>query len=251
VPRSCEQALPGVREHALWGTDQIGTTSLLGGQGNENSSRVGEGDVRGDSGPAAEWRALQAKEAEQAEDAAKEALDAGALAEFFGGPGGRQTGAILLSLRIPGDDGHRPERRVDPGNEASAPVASVEPNDARAQPIEAHGPREQRLGKGGVVAVGGGKEEEQGQARPTAQQSVDAIATQQGTSMVMRGMADGGIGIVAAPSEDRGAIDDQVAPADDAQVCRQPNAHDQQQLARRGARLRPRRHCWDALGTCG
>jgi len=53
---------------------------------------------------------------------------------------------------------------VDPGNEAQAPIACIKANDARAQPVEAHGPGEQELGEGRIVAVGGCEEEEQGHA---------------------------------------------------------------------------------------
>ena len=40
------------------------------------------------------------------EDTAKEAFDGGALAQFFGCPGGRQAGAVLLSFGVPGDNRH-------------------------------------------------------------------------------------------------------------------------------------------------
>jgi len=58
------------------------------------------------------------KGAEERKDAAKEALNAGAFAQFVGGPGRRETRSILLPLGVPGDDGDRAERGVDPRDEA-------------------------------------------------------------------------------------------------------------------------------------
>jgi hypothetical protein len=136
-------------------------------------------------------------------------------------------------------------------NQVQSPVARIQADDARAHSIEPDRPGEQGLGEGRVVAVGWRQEEEEGQARAAAQQRVDPIAQQQGMSVMMWGMADGGIGVVAAPGEDRGALDDEVAPANEAQVLGEPDAHDQQHLIGRSARLRPPRHCWEALGTYG
>jgi hypothetical protein len=59
------------------------------------------------------------------EDAAKEALDGTALAEFFFGPGWWQAGAVLVAFGIPGDDRDSVEARMDPSNEAQAPIGVV------------------------------------------------------------------------------------------------------------------------------
>ena len=48
-------------------------------------------------------------------DAAKVAFDSATLAQFLFGPGWRQAGAVLLTFRIPGDDGDRMDSRMDPG----------------------------------------------------------------------------------------------------------------------------------------
>jgi hypothetical protein len=99
---SVEHAFPGVSEHALRGTDELGATCLLGGQADDDRGGVGERDARADSRPAGHWWALQAEAAEQAEDAAEEALNAGTFAQFVGGPGGRQTGPVLLAFGFQG-----------------------------------------------------------------------------------------------------------------------------------------------------
>jgi len=79
------------------------------------------------------------------------------------------------------------------------------------QVIEGDGCGEQGLGKEGIVAVGGGNAEEEGQARAAAEQGVDTVAAQEGGGMMGGGVAVLGVGIGAAPGLDRGAVDDQVA----------------------------------------
>src|SRR5258708_36081710 len=103
---SFEQAFPGMREHALRGTDELGATCLLGGQADDYRGGGGERDARADSRPAGHWWALQAEAAEQAEDAAEEALNAGTFGQFICGPGVRHTGPGLLAVWGPGDDRH-------------------------------------------------------------------------------------------------------------------------------------------------
>ncbi|HEV2456822.1 MAG TPA: hypothetical protein VGS80_00535 [Ktedonobacterales bacterium] len=53
--------------------------------------------------------------------------------------------------------------------------------------------------------------------------------------MVMRGMAHRRIGVGATPGQDRGAIDDEVAPADKALLACAAHRRDQEALARRRA----------------
>lgn len=115
---------------------------------------------------------------------------------------------------------------MDPGDEPQSPIARIQSNDAWAQPIEAHGPGEQGLGEGGIMAVGGGEEEEQGQARAAAEQGVDAIPSQEGAGMMVRRMPERGIRVAAPPSQNRGAIDDQVAPADEVPMQRHSDEDD-------------------------
>jgi hypothetical protein len=153
-------------QHALPGTDELGATCLLGGQADDDRGGVGERDARADSRPAGHWWALQAEAAEQAEDAAEEALNAGTFAEFRGGLGGWQTGAVLLAFGVPGDDGDRAQYGVDPVNQVQSPVARIQADDARAHSIEPDRPGEQGLGEGGVVAVGWRQEEEEGKPEP-------------------------------------------------------------------------------------
>ena len=92
------------------------------------------------------------------EDAAKEAFDGTALAEFFFGPGGWQARAVLLPLGIPGNDGDRVQGDVNPGDESQAPIGGVQADDTRADGVEAHGPFEQRACEGGIMDIGGRKQ---------------------------------------------------------------------------------------------
>lgn len=187
-------------EHAVGRANQVRTPGLLGSESDDDRGRIGERHAADHGRPSCQWRTLQAKETEQAEDAAKEALDGGAFPQLLDGPSGWQTGPVLRSLGIPGDNGYRSERRMDPGDQAETPIAGIQPNDAGAQPIEAHGSGEQGLGKGSVMTVGGGEEEEQRQAGAAAEQCVDAIAQQQGTRVVVRSMTKRRIGVGAPPS---------------------------------------------------
>jgi len=98
-------------ENALGGADEIGPPSMLSSQSNGNGSRVGQGDASSNGRPAGEQRTL---EVEEEKDATKEAFNRDALAQFLFGPGGRQAGAILLSLGIPGNDGDRTQDAVNP-----------------------------------------------------------------------------------------------------------------------------------------
>jgi hypothetical protein len=87
------------------------------------------------------------------------------------------------------------------------------------------------------MAVGGGEEEEQRQARAAAEQGVDAIAPQQGTGVVVRRMAHRRIGVTAPPRQDRSTIDDEVAPADEAQMPCELHGDHQQHFAGRRTHL--------------
>ena len=51
------------------------------------------------------------------DDTTKEAFNGTAFAQFFFGPGWRQTRAVLLALWVPGDDGDRSQRGVNPMDE--------------------------------------------------------------------------------------------------------------------------------------
>ena len=55
--------------------------------------------------------------------------------------------------------------------------------------------------------------------------------------MVVRGMADRRIGVASPPRQDGSAIDDEIAPADEAPMARQADQHDEQALAGWGTRL--------------
>src|SRR5205823_5111298 len=131
------KSLPSMSENALGGADEIRTSSVLSSQRDENGSRIGQGDPSCDGRPAGERRTLEVKEEK---DAAKEAFNGGALAEFLFGPGGRQARALLLPFGIPGNDGDRAQDVVDPVDETQAPIGRIQADHARTNTEEAHGP---------------------------------------------------------------------------------------------------------------
>ena len=200
-------------EDAGGGADEVGTAGVVGDEGHNDDGGVGQGDLAGHGRPAGEGRALHAKEQE---DAAEEALDAAALAQLGFGPGGREAGEVFGSLGVEGDDAGGSQGGVDPLNQREPPIGGVEAHHARAQMIEGDSGREQRLGAGGVMAIGGGQAKEEGQAGAAAEQGMDTVAVQEGGGMMSGGVTMVGIGISAAPGHDRGAVDDQVARAHDA-----------------------------------
>ena len=79
---------------------------------------------------------MQTKEEE---DAAKEAFDGAASAQFLFGPRGWQTRAVLLSLRVPGNDGDRSQRGVNPVEKLQAPISGIQADDAWMDGVEADG----------------------------------------------------------------------------------------------------------------
>jgi hypothetical protein len=232
--------------------DEVRSASLVGGESDHPDGGVGERDARLERGPAEDGRALHA---EEDQDAAEEALDAGALASFRGGPGRRQPVPLLLALGVPWDHSRGAQHGVDPGNEAQAPVAGIQAHDSWAQGEQTDGELQQRPSAGRIVDVGAGELEEQRQAGPATEQGVDAIAPQERTGMGGGRVAQRRIGIGPAPSQDRGAVDDEVTPARQSQPQPGPHQEHEEQLAGRGARraqplalLRlagyPRLACW-------
>ena len=73
------------------------------------------------------------------EDAAKEAFNGAAFAQFLFGPGWRQAGAILLALGIPGNHGNGSQRGVDPVDELKTPIGGIQADDTWAKAIETNG----------------------------------------------------------------------------------------------------------------
>jgi len=88
------------------------------------------------------------------QDAAKEALDAAAFAQFLFRPSRREAGAVLLAFGVPRHDGHSSERGVDPADEAQPPIGGIQANDARAKVVEMHRPLQERAGKWRIMDVG-------------------------------------------------------------------------------------------------
>src|SRR6266704_3001385 len=97
------------------------------------------------------------------EDAAKEAFDRTAFAEFLFGPSGRQARAVFLALG-------------DPSDEAQAPIGGIQADDARADGVEAHRPFQEGTSKRSIMDVGGREQVENGQAGAATEQGMHAIA---------------------------------------------------------------------------
>jgi hypothetical protein len=140
ITRSREQcllassdALPQMSEHACQSAHEIRPAGLCSREADDQRGSRGHGDARLDRRPPGAWRALQTKGAEQRADAPEAAFTAGAFAQFVRNPTWRQAGAVLLPLRVPGQDRDRAQRRVNPGNEPQAPVTSIEAHHARTQ----------------------------------------------------------------------------------------------------------------------
>jgi hypothetical protein len=129
------------------GADELGAASLPSGQGDNPDRCISQRHPRLDRRPAEDGRALQS---EEDEDAAEEALDAGAFAQLLGRPGGRETVAALLPFRVPGDDRLGAKHRMDPGDQLEAPVAGIQADDARAQAQEPDGQLQRGSGEGGI-----------------------------------------------------------------------------------------------------
>jgi len=173
---------------------------------------------------------LQTKEEE---DTAKEAFNGAAFAQFLFGPCGRQAKAVLLALRIPGDDGDGSQRAVNPVDELQTPIAGVQADETRADGVEADGQFQEGTGKGGIMAVGRGDQEMHRQAGAATEQGMDAIATQEGVGMVRRSVTGGRIGVRSAPDQDGSAIDDQIAGSDEPSTYGTPDGEHEEGLKRR------------------
>src|SRR5207302_534066 len=115
------------------------TTGLLSSQTNNDRSGIGQGHLRSDLRPATQRWALEVK---KEKNAAKEAFDGTALAEFFSGPCGRQAGAVFLVLRVPRHNSHSPKCLMNPSNETQAPIGRVQTDNARTDVIQTHRPRQ-------------------------------------------------------------------------------------------------------------
>src|SRR5579883_76722 len=180
------EALPSMGEDAPWGADEVGAASLLGRQGDDDGGGEGQGNGLGEGGPAGQGRAL---EGEDAEEAPEEALDGAAFGQFGSGPGRGEAGAVFGALGVKRDDGDRPQGGVDPSDQRQAPVSGVQADDAGAQGVERDGGAQQREREGGIMAIGGGQAEEEGQARGPTEQGVQAVAAQEARGVMGRGVA--------------------------------------------------------------
>ena len=211
--------------------DEVGAAGVVGNEGDDEDGGVGEGDLAGHGRPAGERRTLQA---EEEEDAAEEAFDAAALAQLVLGPGGREAGEVFGRFRVEGDDSDSAKGGVDPRDQGASPLGGVEAYHAGVQVIEGDSGGEQGLGTGGVVAIGRGNAEEEGQAGAAAEQGMHTVTAQEGGGMMGRSMAVLRVGIGATPRLDRGAVNDQVARPADAAAQDLLHGEDEERLARRG-----------------
>src|SRR6266568_4277301 len=157
------------------------------------------------------------------EDAAKEAFDRTAFAEFLFGPSGRQARAVFLALGVPGDDSDGMKGGVDPSDEAQAPIGGIQADDARADGVEAHRPFQEGTSKRSIMDVGGREQVENGQAG----------AAKERTRMLGWGMTDSGVGVSAAPGQDGSAIDDQITCPDQPTPQGRQHAQDEECLGSR------------------
>lgn len=165
------------------------------GQGDDDGSRRGQGDLPDKSRPARERRPRHPKEEE---NPAKEAFDRGPLAQFFLGPSWGQAGALLLAFGVPGHKRYGSQAGMDPVDQLQAPIGSIQADDAGMQVVEASCQFEQGTGKGGIMRMGGPDQEVHGQAGSATEQRMHAIAAQEWTRMVSRGVPQGSIGILSA-----------------------------------------------------
>ncbi len=113
-------------------------------------------------------------------NAAKEALDSTAFAQFFSGPGWGQAGAVLAVLGIVGDDGHCPKHSMNPGNQTQAPIGGIQADDPGTDVIELFGPCQQGLCKRGIVWISRRKQKEERETRTTTDERVNPEASQKG-----------------------------------------------------------------------
>ena len=79
---------------------------------------------------------MQTKEKE---DTAKEAFNGAAFAQFLFRPSKRQARAVLLSFRVPGDDGDGSQGGMNPVDELQPPIRRIQTDDAWADGLETNG----------------------------------------------------------------------------------------------------------------
>jgi len=121
-------------------------------------------------------------------NAAKEAFNGAALAQFLSRPGGRQTGAVFLTFGVPRNDGHRTQDTVNPANETQTPIGGIQTDHARMNAIQMHRPCQEWLSKGSIMNVRRRDKEKERQARTTANQGMDPITAEKWARMLGWGM---------------------------------------------------------------
>ena len=145
------EALPRIAKTRLGERIKSGRPAGSSSEGDDDGSRVGQGDLSGNGRPTTERGPLEMKEEK---DATKEAFDAAAFAQFRFRPSGRQAGAVLLTFGVPGYDGYSAKRGMDPADEAQPPIGSIQADHPRANVVEMHGPLQARTGKRRIMDIG-------------------------------------------------------------------------------------------------
>jgi hypothetical protein len=64
------------------------------------------------------------------EDPSEEAFDAAAFAQLVSSQSRREARAVLLTFRVPGNNGDGSQHGVDPGDELEAPIACIQADHA-------------------------------------------------------------------------------------------------------------------------
>jgi len=80
-------------------------------------------------------------------NAAKAAFNGTAFAQFLSGPGRWEARSVLLSFRIPGNNGDSTLGGMDPVNELRAPIARIQADDAWMDGVEAHSEASSKRGR--------------------------------------------------------------------------------------------------------
>ncbi len=138
---------------------------------------------------------------------------------------------------------------VNPRDQPQSPIGRIQPNHPWVQAEEPHRPNKQRLGEGCVVGIGGSDHEQERQAGTATDEGVDPEAAQEGGQMVSGRMAAGGSRIGASPGEQRGTVDDQVAPRLSPHASTARTLRMKSSLQGDAPAALTRLHCWLGLGT--
>src|SRR5260221_12405799 len=149
-------SLPHVGQAEPRRADEMRRSGLPSGNGNDPNGRMGQRAPGLPRRPAEDRRALQA---EEDQDPAEEAFNGCALAQLLGGPGRRQSVALLLSLWVPRNDSSGVQGGMYPGDELEAPITSIQADHPWAQRQKPDGQLQEGPSEGRIMDVGRGEAE--------------------------------------------------------------------------------------------